>query len=56
MTAGGSAGHRTWGSGEVIQRGDDRLTVLFDEAVYREPHLDAVIDQRQLTEAPAPPA
>lgn len=48
--------HRTWGPGEVIQRGDDRLTVLFDEAGYRELHLDAVIDQRLLTETPAPPA
>ncbi|PRX70629.1 ATP-dependent DNA helicase RecQ [Nonomuraea fuscirosea] len=47
--------HRTWGPGEVIQRGDDRLTVLFDEAGYRELHLDAVIDQRLLTETPAPP-
>ncbi|MEV4086482.1 RecQ family ATP-dependent DNA helicase, partial [Nonomuraea fuscirosea] len=48
--------HRTWGPGEVIQRGDDRLTVLFDEAGYRELHLDAVIDQRLLTETPPPPA
>ncbi|TDE38066.1 ATP-dependent DNA helicase RecQ [Nonomuraea mesophila] len=44
--------HRTWGSGEVIQRGEDRLTVLFDTAGYRELQLDAVLEQHLLTENP----
>ncbi|NJP93861.1 ATP-dependent DNA helicase RecQ [Nonomuraea sp. FMUSA5-5] len=42
--------HRTWGPGEVIQRGEDRLTVLFDTAGYRELQLDAVLEQHLLTE------
>ncbi|MGP4099503.1 RecQ family ATP-dependent DNA helicase [Nonomuraea sp. KM90] len=47
--------HRTWGPGEVIQRGEDRLTVLFDTAGYRELQLDAVLEQQLLTETPASP-
>ncbi|TMR20192.1 ATP-dependent DNA helicase RecQ [Nonomuraea turkmeniaca] len=46
--------HRTWGPGQVIQRGEDRLTVLFEEAGYRELHLDAVLEQHLLRETPAP--
>ncbi|MEV4570171.1 RecQ family ATP-dependent DNA helicase [Nonomuraea sp. NPDC049419] len=46
--------HRTWGPGEVIQRGEDRLTVLFDTAGYRELQLDTVLDQDLLTEPPTP--
>ncbi|UBU16322.1 RecQ family ATP-dependent DNA helicase [Nonomuraea gerenzanensis] len=44
--------HRTWGAGEVVQRGEDRLTVLFDTAGYRELQLDAVLEQGLLTETP----
>ncbi|MFB4269843.1 RecQ family ATP-dependent DNA helicase [Nonomuraea sp. GTA35] len=44
--------HRTWGPGEVVQRGEDRLTVLFDTAGYHELQLDAVLEQRLLTETP----
>ncbi|MEV4173749.1 hypothetical protein [Nonomuraea sp. NPDC049709] len=47
--------HRTWGPGEVIQRGEDRLTVLFDTAGYRELQLDAVLELQLLTETPASP-
>ncbi|WP_428829387.1 RecQ family zinc-binding domain-containing protein [Nonomuraea coxensis] len=43
--------HRTWGPGQVIQRGEDRLTVLFEEAGYRELQLDAVLEQDLLTRA-----
>ncbi|MFI6732391.1 RecQ family ATP-dependent DNA helicase [Nonomuraea sp. NPDC050451] len=46
--------HRAWGSGQVIRRGEDRLTVLFEEAGYRELELDVVLEQRLLTECPAP--
>ncbi|MEV4807185.1 RecQ family ATP-dependent DNA helicase [Nonomuraea sp. NPDC049421] len=46
--------HRTWGPGEVIQRGEDRLTVLFDTAGYRELQLDTVLDQDLLIEPPTP--
>ncbi|SDM82435.1 RecQ family ATP-dependent DNA helicase [Nonomuraea jiangxiensis] len=42
--------HREWGPGEVIQRGEDRLTVLFDQAGYRELQLDAVLEQHLLRE------
>ncbi|MEW9550545.1 ATP-dependent DNA helicase RecQ [Nonomuraea sp. NPDC050783] len=41
--------HRMWGPGQVIQRGEDRLTVLFEEAGYRELQLDAVLEQDLLT-------
>jgi ATP-dependent DNA helicase RecQ len=44
--------HRAWGPGEVISRGEDRLTVLFDTAGYRELQLDTVLDQDLLTEPP----
>ncbi|MCK2215697.1 RecQ family ATP-dependent DNA helicase [Actinomadura sp. ATCC 31491] len=43
--------HRAWGPGQVIQRGEDRLTVLFEEAGYRELALDAVLEQDLLTRA-----
>jgi ATP-dependent DNA helicase RecQ len=46
--------HRTWGPGQVIQRGEDRLTVLFEEAGYRELQLDVVLEQHLLTERAAP--
>ncbi|WP_431922158.1 RecQ family ATP-dependent DNA helicase [Nonomuraea jabiensis] len=42
--------HRAWGPGQVIQRGEDRLTVLFEEAGYRELQLDAVLEQHLLRE------
>ncbi|MEV4067868.1 RecQ family zinc-binding domain-containing protein, partial [Nonomuraea dietziae] len=45
--------HETWGHGQVIQRGEDRLTVLFQEAGYRELSLEAVLEQRLLTETGA---
>ncbi|MEV4165396.1 RecQ family ATP-dependent DNA helicase [Nonomuraea dietziae] len=45
--------HETWGQGQVIQRGEDRLTVLFQEAGYRELSLEAVLEQRLLTETGA---
>ncbi|GAA2298086.1 RecQ family ATP-dependent DNA helicase [Nonomuraea roseoviolacea subsp. roseoviolacea] len=42
--------HATWGPGEVIRRDEDRLTVLFEEAGYRELLLETVVDQRILRE------
>ncbi|MET7465803.1 RecQ family ATP-dependent DNA helicase [Nonomuraea sp. NPDC005501] len=45
--------HETWGPGEVIRRDEDRLTVLFEEAGYRELLLDAVVDQGILRETGA---
>ncbi|MFI7416155.1 RecQ family ATP-dependent DNA helicase [Nonomuraea sp. NPDC049684] len=42
--------HRAWGPGQVIQRGEDRLTVLFEDAGYRELQLDVVLEEGLLTE------
>ncbi|WP_084958826.1 RecQ family ATP-dependent DNA helicase [Thermoactinospora rubra] len=43
--------HRLWGPGEVISREQDRVTVLFEAAGYRELLLDAVVEQGLLREA-----
>ncbi|PZG10247.1 RecQ family ATP-dependent DNA helicase [Nonomuraea aridisoli] len=45
--------HRSWGAGQVIQRAEDRLTVLFEEAGYRELQLDAVLAEDLLKELPS---
>ncbi|WP_246074633.1 DUF3553 domain-containing protein [Nonomuraea terrae] len=45
--------HRSWGAGQVIQRGEDRLTVLFEEAGYRELQLDTVLAEDLLKELPS---
>ncbi|MGW2223056.1 RecQ family ATP-dependent DNA helicase [Nonomuraea sp. NPDC001684] len=42
--------HRAWGPGQVIQRGEDRLTVLFEDAGYRELQLDVVLEEGLLAE------
>ncbi|NUW36960.1 ATP-dependent DNA helicase RecQ [Nonomuraea sp. SMC257] len=42
--------HETWGPGEVIRRDEDRLTVLFEDAGYRELLLETVVDQHILRE------
>ncbi|MFI9592867.1 helicase-related protein [Nonomuraea sp. NPDC052265] len=43
--------HRRWGPGQVIQRGEDRLTVLFEDAGYRELQLDLVLEEGLLTDS-----
>ncbi|MEV0199784.1 RecQ family zinc-binding domain-containing protein, partial [Nonomuraea sp. NPDC050691] len=42
--------HEAWGPGEVIRRDEDRLTVLFEEAGYRELLLETVVDHHILRE------
>nr|WP_055501090.1 ATP-dependent DNA helicase RecQ [Nonomuraea pusilla] len=42
--------HASWGRGEVIRRDEDRLTVLFDTAGYRELAVDTVLEQDILHE------
>ncbi|WP_067173223.1 RecQ family ATP-dependent DNA helicase [Microtetraspora niveoalba] len=46
--------HEQWGSGEVIRREEDRLTVLFDEAGYRELALGPVVEQGLLVREGGP--
>ncbi|MEO3807597.1 RecQ family ATP-dependent DNA helicase [Sphaerisporangium sp. B11E5] len=42
--------HDLWGPGQVIRRDTDRLTVLFQQAGYRELLLETVLEQRLLRE------
>ncbi|GAA3931174.1 RecQ family ATP-dependent DNA helicase [Actinomadura viridis] len=45
--------HREWGPGVIVAGEDDRVTVLFDEAGYKELLVAAVLDHDLLTRAPA---
>ncbi|WP_344544700.1 RecQ family ATP-dependent DNA helicase [Actinomadura fulvescens] len=41
--------HREWGEGVIVAGEDDRVTVLFDEAGYKELLVEAVLDHDLLT-------
>jgi ATP-dependent DNA helicase RecQ len=54
LAAGARVEHAEWGPGTVLAKEGDRLTVLFDEAGYKELAIGVVLGEQLLSQAGEP--